>query len=151
MSGSHEVTRQTAPPRGPGRDALLAPQTQLVTDRDAYLGQGRHDVGRRVADDQVELFISADIAGSLQQEFTQHTSEFVAVHDIGSSASLRLLASLAGAAGARVQRLSVRRQGHGVALAVLQFVEVPLADGQSIRIYSTDLNADNATRGQVAR
>jgi hypothetical protein len=130
---------------------LLAPKTQIVSDRDAYLGQGRHDVGRRISDDQVELFISADLAGSLQQEFTLHTPEFVALHDVGTSASLRLLSSLAGAAGARVQRLSVRRQGHGVALAVIQFVEMPLADGTPVRVYSTDISADNTLRAQVAR
>jgi hypothetical protein len=133
------------------RADLLAPRTQIVADRDAYLGQGRHDVGRRISDEQVELFISGDVAGALQQEFTQHAPEFVALHDVGSSASLRLLGSLSGAAGARVQKLSVRRQGHGVALAVLQFVEVPLADGTPVRLYSTDLNSDNQTRALVAR
>lgn len=135
----------------PSRDELLAPRTQIVADREAYLGQGRHDVGRRISDDQVELFISADVAGSLQREFVQHTPEFIALHDVGMSASLRLLTSLAGAAGARVQRLSIRRQGHGVALAVLQFVEMPLADGASLRVYATDINADTVTRTHVAR
>ena len=43
-----------------------------------------------------------------------------------------------------MQRLSIRRQGHGVALAVLQFVEMPLADGTPLRVYSTDVNADAA-------
>jgi hypothetical protein len=135
----------------PSREELLAPRTQIVSDREAYLGQGRNDVGRRISDNQIELFISADVAGSLQQEFNLHKPEFVAVHDVGSSASLRLIKSLAGAAGAPVQLLSVRRQGYGVALAVLQFVEVPLADGSLVRIYSTDINADSQTRSQVAR
>ncbi len=133
------------------REDLLAPRTQIVADRDAYLGQGRHDIGRRISADQVELFISSDVAGALQQEFTQHAPEFISLHDIGGSASLRLLGSLAAAAGARVQKLSVRRQGHGVALAVLQFIEVPLADGTLVRVYSTDLNADSQTRTLVAR
>ncbi len=133
------------------REDLLAPRTQLVADRDAYLGQGRHDVGRRISDDQVELFVTTDVAPALQQEFTLHAPEFIALHDVGASASLRLLASLAGAAGARVQRLSVRRQGQGVALAVLQFVEVPLADGTPVRVYSTDINADATARANVAR
>ena len=133
------------------REELLAPSTQVVADRDAYLGQGRHDVGRRISDDQVELFISSDVGSALQQEFTRHTPEFIAVHDIGTSASLRLLSSLAGAAGARVQKLSIRKQGHGVALAVLQFVEVPLADSEQVRLYSTEVSADTAVRGQVTR
>ncbi|MBP6763907.1 MAG: hypothetical protein KA141_02875 [Rubrivivax sp.] len=141
------------PERAPAssRDDLTAPQTQIVADRDAYLGQGRNDVGRRIADDQVELFVAGDVAQCLQQEFAQHSPEFIALHDLGTSASLRLLGSLANAAGARVQRLSVRRQGHGVALAVLQFVEVPLADGTLVRVYSTDVNADGQARAHIAR
>ena len=144
-----DPTRPAA--RASQRDDLLAPHTQIVTDRDAYLGQGRHDIGRRISDDQVELFITADVPGSLQREFVQHTPEFIALHDLGTAASLRLLASLAGAAGGRVQRLSIRRQGHGVALAVLQFVEMPLADESPVRVYATDVNADAPTRAQVAR
>ena len=144
-----DPTRPAA--RAPNRDELLAPRTQIVTDRDAYLGQGRHDIGRRISDDQVELFITGDVPGSLQREFVLHTPEYIALHDLGTAASLRLLSSLAGAAGARVQRLSIRRQGHGVALAVLQFVEMPLADESSVRVYATDVNADAATRAQVAR
>jgi len=137
--------------RMPTRDELAAPATQIVADRDAYLGQGRHDVGRRIADDQVELFVSGDAASSLQREFEQHAPIFIAVHDVGTSASLRLLASLAGASGARVQRLMVRRQGHGVALAVLQFVEVPLGDGTQVRLYSTDITSDGGSRQALAK
>ena len=118
----------------PSRAELAAPATQIVRDREDYLGQGLQDVGRRIADDQVELFVSGDPAAALQQQFERLAPEFIALHDVGTSASLRLLGALAGAAGARVQRLSIRRQGHGVALAVLQFVEVPLADGQHVRI-----------------
>jgi predicted regulator of Ras-like GTPase activity (Roadblock/LC7/MglB family) len=147
------ITRREEPAaRAPmRRDDLHSPSTQIVTDRDAYLGQARNDVGRRISDDQVELFVTGDVAQALQREFALHTPEFIALHDVGMSASLRLLSSLAGAAGARVQRLSVRRQGHGVALAVLQFVEVPLADGSMVRVYSTDINADGASRAQLAR
>ncbi len=133
------------------REDLLSPSTQLVQDRDAYLGQGRNDVGRRISEDQVELFVTGDVTLSLQQEFSLHAPEFIALHDVGLSASLRLLSSLAGAAGARVQRLSIRRQGHGVALAVLQFVEVPLADGTPVRVYSTDITADGPARAGLAR
>ena len=134
-----------------GRDDLLSPKTQIVADRDDYLGQGRNDVGRRIGEDQVELFVTGDVAHSLQQEFSLHQPEFIALHDVGTSASLRLLSSLAAAAGARVQRLSIRRQGHGVALAVLQFVEVALKDGSAVRVYSTDVSVDAAQRAQIAR
>lgn len=129
---------------------LTAPATQIVGDRDAYLG-GQGDVGRRTGEDHVELFTTGDVAGALQREFQAHNSEFIALHDIGSSGSLRLLGSLAGSAGVRVQKLSIRRQGHGLALAVLQFVEVPRADGSLMRVYSTDISAEDASRQNVAR
>jgi len=151
MTPTREDAAWQHPGRGPGREELLEPSTQIVADREAYLGQGRHDVGRRISDDQVELFVAGDVAMTLQREFTQHAAEFLALHDVGLSASLRLLTSLAGAAGARVQRMSIRRQGQGVALAVLQFVEMPLSDGMPVRVYSTDLNADSLTRAQVSR
>jgi hypothetical protein len=137
--------------RRPSRAELLSPATQIVADRDAYLGQGRNDVGRRIADDQVELFVAGDAAASLQRELEQHSPEFIALHDMGTNASLRLLTSLAGASGARVQKLTIRRQGHGVALVVLQFVEVPLADGATVRIYSTESEGDAATRQSLSR
>lgn len=151
MASARDDTTWQDTARIASSDELLAPRTQIVGDRDTYLGQGRHDVGRRIAEGETELFISADVAGSLQQEFAQHTPEFVTLHDVGTSASLRLLASLAGAAGGKLQKLTIRRQGHGVALAVLQFVEVPLADGTPVRVYATDIIADTATRAQVAR
>ena len=131
------------------RAELNAPATQLVTDRDTYLGQGRHDVGRRIAGDQVELFVSGDVATALQGEIQQHSSEFLALHDVGTRATLRLLSSLASASGAPVQRLTVRRQGQGIALAVLQFVEVALSDDSRVRVYSTDIESDTVTRRQL--
>lgn len=134
----------------PSRAELAAPATQIVRDREDYLGQGTRDVGRRIADDQVELFVTGEAAPALQQQLERLAPEYIALHDVGTSATLHLLNALAGAAGARVQRLSIRRQGQGVALAVLQFVEVPLAEGSHVRIYTTDVNADAATRQQLA-
>lgn len=137
--------------RRPSRDELGAPATQIVGDRETYLGQATGDVGRRISEDQVELFVSNDAALSLQQEFQRLGPEFIALHDLGMAASLRLLSSMAGPAGARVQRLSIRRQGQGVALAVIPFVEVSLADNSPVRVYSTDVQADGPTRIQLAR
>jgi hypothetical protein len=137
--------------RTPRRDELLSPRTQIVVDPEAYLGQGQPDIGRRIADDRVELFVPGEAAQALQHEFIQHAPEFIALHDVGTRASLRLLGSLAGSAGGRLQRLAIRRQGTGVVLAELQFVEVPLADGTPLRLYSTAIDGDDATREQVGR
>ncbi len=130
---------------------MLAPSTQIVSDRDTYLGHDRYDVGRRIAEDEVELFASTDAASALQMEFAQHRPQFIAIHDIGTSAALRLLASLASAAGRRVQKLSVRRQGQGLAMAVLRFVEVHRSDGTPLRVYATDLGSDGPLRQPVAK
>jgi hypothetical protein len=129
---------------------LANPATQFVADRDAYLGQSR-EVGRRVSPDQVELFATADPATTLQTALRQQDAEYIAVHDIGTGASLHLLGALASASGARVQRLAMRRQGPGVPLAVMQFVEAQLADDSLVRVYSTDAAADGSTRTELAR
>ncbi len=144
-------TQRVTDSHRPSRDELAAPQTQIVSDRDAYLGQSGRDVGRRVADDQVELFVDGDAARSLERELQRIGPDYIALHDIGASASMRLLSSMAGPAGARVQRLSVRRQGQGLALAVIPFLEVPLADGSPVRVYSTDLQAEPPARSALAR
>jgi hypothetical protein len=157
MSRDHQDLPWPPPghqPRRPAPDlnALADPATQIVGDQEAYLGQGLHEVGRRVAEDQVELFVAGDAALGLQQQLERHAPDYIALHDLGTSATLHLLNALATAAGARVQRLSVRRQGQGAALAVLPFVEVPLAGGQSVRVYTTDVQADGGARqtlGQV--
>ena len=134
----------------PARD-LLAPATQYVSDREDYLGQRLREVGRRIADDQVELFVTGDATFALREQLEALAPDFIAVHDVSTTSSLRLLVALAAATRSRVQTLTIRRQGHGVALAVLQFVQALLGDGSSIRIYSTDINADTRARQQIAQ
>ncbi|MEN9630130.1 MAG: hypothetical protein RJA10_3358, partial [Pseudomonadota bacterium] len=133
----------------PDADELAAPATQIVRDRDAYLGQNR-DIGRRLTDDQVELFVSDEPAAALQRELERLHPQFIALHDVGTNSSLRLLQSMATTTG-KVMRLTVRRQGHGVPLATLQFVEIGGSDGTALRVYSTDVDADTHARQLIAR
>lgn len=144
------MTSETPAPRT-NRPDLADPATMIVRDREDYLGGNAPDIGRRIADDQVELFVGGEPAFSLQQQFQRVAPEYMALHDVGTSATLRLLGALAAAAGARVQRLSIRRQGQGVALAVIQFVEVPQVGRPSLRLYSTDIQADGSVRQQLAQ
>lgn len=130
-------------------DELSAPATQIVRDRDAYLGQSR-DIGRRLTDDQVELFVGDEPAAALQREFERLSPSYIALHDVGAASSLRLLQSMASTTG-KVMRLTVRRQGHGVPLATLQFVEITGSDGSALRVYSTDVDADTHARQLIAR
>ncbi|RVT50368.1 hypothetical protein [Rubrivivax albus] len=132
------------------RDDLLSPATQIVRNRADYLGEGQDDVGQRIADDKLELFVAVDPAQAMLQQFAALQPEFIALHDVGSSQSLRLLGAIAGALNTRVQTLSIRRQGHGVALAVLPFVELPGRGNQHLRVYSTDIDTDSQSRKQLA-
>lgn len=146
-----DAMNATPHPSGKARDEELgAPATQIVRDRDAYLGQSR-EVGRRLTDDQYELFVSGDPAEALQREFDRLRPRYIALHDVGTSSSLRLLAAMASTTESKVMRLAVRRQGHGVALATLQFVEIVVSDGETIRAYSTDIDADSHSRHETAR
>jgi hypothetical protein len=147
---NHPTAPQNSPASArPDADDLSAPATQIVRDRDAYLGQNR-DVGRRLSDTQVELFVADDPAVSLQREFERLAPQYIALHDVGASSSLRLLQAMAATTG-RVMRMTIRRQGHGVALATIQFVEIMGSDGSALRVYSTDIDADTHTRQLLAR
>jgi hypothetical protein len=150
MSPFRNVTPWQDPAEEDDREEMLAPRTQFVSDRETYLGQGRHDIGRRIANDQVELFASTDPASALQMAFQQHLPRYVAVHDIGTSAALRLLGSLANATGSGLQRLTVRRQGHGEALVELKFIEVRAADDAPVRVYASE-PGEGGQQSAVAR
>jgi hypothetical protein len=134
----------------PRRDDLLAPATQIVRNRADYLGEGQDDVGQRIAEDKLELFVAVDPAQAMLQQFAALQPEFIVLHDIGASQSLRLLGAIATALNTRVHTLSIRRQGHGVALAVLPFVELPGRGNQRLRVYSTDIDTDSQSRRQLA-
>ncbi len=130
---------------------LLSPATQIVGDKDAYLGNATSDIGRRIADDQFELFVVCHPAEAMLQQFSQLAPDFIAIHDIGTTSSARLLAAVAAASSRKLQKLVIRRQGYGVALATLQFVELPLQPGRSLRVYTTQIDADTQTRQQLAQ
>jgi hypothetical protein len=97
------------------------------------------------------LFVVCAAAEAMQQQFQQHAPDFIAIHDIASDSSLRILAGLAAATQRKVQKLVIRRQGHGVALATLDFAELPGANGQMLRVYSTRADADTQQRQALAR
>lgn len=144
--------RRPQPPLGYAeRDTeLLSPATQIVGDKDAYLGNAASDIGRRIADDQLELFVVCHPAEAMLQQFAQLTPDFIAVHDVGTALSARLLGAVAAASSRKLQKLVIRRQGYGVALATLQFVELPLTPGRNLRVYTTQIDADTQTRHQLA-
>ena len=105
-------------------------QTQLMGDKEAYLGGQNHAIGRRINAEQHELFVVCDPSEAMHQQFELRTPDFLALHDLKGADSLRLLRGLARALRRKVQKLVIRRQGFGVALATIEFVELPgPADG----------------------
>ena len=80
----------------------------------------------------------------MQQQFEHLQPDFIAVHDVATASSRTLLAGIAAASSASVQKLVIRRQGYGMALATLEFVELPAANGQLLRLYTTEVDADTA-------
>jgi hypothetical protein len=144
---AHGTPRPSAEPD----TELLSPATQIVGDKDVYLGNAPSDIGRRIADDQLELFVVCHPAEAMLQQFAQLAPDFIAIHDLGTVSSARLLAAVAAASKRKLQKLVIRRQGYGVALATLQFVELPLQPGRSLRVYTTQIDADTQTRHQLAQ
>lgn len=125
--------------------------TQILTNREDYLAPERKEIGRRIGDEQHELFVVCDPSEAMQQQFQQNTPDFIAIHDVASDSSPRILAGLAAATQRKVQKLVIRRQGHGVALATLEFAELPGANGTMLRVYSTRVDADTSQRQALAQ
>ena len=125
--------------------------TRFVANKDDYLATEPADIGRAVGDNLRELFVSCDPAPALLQQFDHARPEFIAVHDIGTTSSRKFLAGVAEASGLALQRLVIRRQGFGTTLASLEFIEFPGADGSTLRIYSTEVEADTVSRQGLAR
>ncbi len=128
-------------------------QTQMMGDEEDYLATQSKAIGRRIDDVRHELFVVCDPAEALAQQFEHHTPEFIALHDLGLDGAGRLLAAVARAIHGKVQQLVVRRQGFGVPLATLSFIELPAAAGApQVRIYSTQVDAsDESQRIELAK
>lgn len=125
--------------------------TQVMRDKDDYLSQAGRSVGRQVGQSQWEMFVVVDPTEALQQQFDLLHPEFIALHDIGTQSSRRMLAGLAAASGRPVHQLHIRRQGLGMPLARLEFVELPVAPDQPpLRLYTTEIDADTQQRRRLA-
>ncbi|MDH3208950.1 MAG: hypothetical protein OEM00_00850 [Burkholderiaceae bacterium] len=131
--------------------ALTQLATQFLANKDDYLAPAQQDIGRAVGDGVRELFVSCDPALAMMQQFDHLRPEFIAVHDIGTQLSRKLLSVLAAACSRTTQKLVIRRQGFGTTLATLEFIELPGGDGGAVRLYTTQTDADTASRRALAR
>jgi hypothetical protein len=125
--------------------------TQMIGDEEDYLAAGARDVGRHLGNGQWELFVVCDPGEAMHLQFDHLKPDYIAIHDVGTSSSRRLLAGLAAATQNTVQKLVIRRQGAGVALATLEFVELATGDAKPLRLYTTEADADTAQRRELAR
>ena len=126
--------------------------TQLMRDKDDYLAQAQRHIGRQVGQSQWELFVSSEPDDALKQQFELLKPEYIALHDIGTQSARRMLVGLAAATGRPVHQLHIRRQGLGMALARIEFVELPVGSDQPVlRLYSTEIDADTQQRRRLAR
>ncbi|MFL6663101.1 MAG: hypothetical protein ACJ8G7_13040, partial [Rhizobacter sp.] len=153
------ISTMTIPKTAAGADPKVAPeaweatraQTQLVRDEEAYLATEHTDVGRAVGENVHELFVSCGAGEAMQQQFEHLRPEFIAIHDVATHSSRKLIAGIASASKSAVQKLVIRRQGYGNTLASVEFVELPTAEGHTLRIYATEADADTASRHALAR
>ena len=129
--------------------AQTALATQLQGDEE-YLA-AENEIGRQIGNNERELFVSCAPAEAMQQQFEHLEPEFIAVHDIATQSSRKLLAGIAAASGRSSQKLFIRRQGYGTPLATLEFVELPTADGRTLRLYTTEADADTPSRHALAK
>lgn len=146
-----------------GPTALAAPEawhatraqtslaTQIHGDKNEYLTSEKDEIGRIIGPNERELFVSCDAGPALRQQFEHVHPDFIVVHDIGTTSSRKLLRGLAAASGRALQKLAIRRQGYGQALATLYFLELPATNGQILRMYTTQADTDAATRKSVVR
>ncbi len=129
--------------------ALTGMATRVMGSED-YLGRDAPQVGTPVGDNRHEIFAVCPPAEALQMQLQEHTGAFIALHDVGATRQRSLLAELAAAMRLPVQTLLIRRQGYGVTLATIPFIELPAAKGAAVRIYSgTDVDADSVSRRPI--
>lgn len=149
------LTPSTRPPALPdawqSTRAQTALATQFLKDEEEYLTGEKTDIGRQTGANERELFVSCDPAQAMQQQFEHLQPEFIAIHDIATSSSRKLLLGIAAASGRSVQKLVIRRQGYGTPLATLEFVELATTDNRSLRLYTTEADADTTARHGLAR
>jgi hypothetical protein len=126
--------------------------TQVMVDSTSELPRSQQQVGRRISDAQWELFVACEAAEALQQQFETLQPEYAVLHDVGTQSSRRMLQGLAAAMQRPVHQLHIRRQGVGMPLARIEFVELPVGPDQPVlRLYTSETDADTAQRRRLAR
>lgn len=152
MNAQPTLPMTLSPLTEPAPDGWAA-HTEVAT-RFVSRNEDQHDtarpleqsIGKAVGPNIWEYFVSCAPSDALAQQFDVRMPTFVALHSLGEASSRRFLADVAQHMGQPVQRLVIRRQGFGTELAVLYFVDLLASNSQAVRLYSTDVRTDEATR-----
>jgi hypothetical protein len=131
----------------------VSPATHVMAREDGSTeSSGPMPIGRRLTDSQWEMFVACEPADALQQLFESAQHDYIVLHDIGTQSSRRMLQGLAAAMHRPVHQLHVRRQGVGMPLARVEFIELPVGTEQpALRLYTSETDADTAQRRRLAR
>lgn len=140
--------RMTAPGSTPEGLAHPEPNWELPTQ---WAGPGKvaPPPPGPVAVEDLELFVSCAPSVAIQQQFEQRHPTFITLHDVGPTGSRRLLTGVAAALHRPMQRLLVRRRSFGDLLATLHFLELPGTTAEPLRLYTTDVEADESERAAL--
>lgn len=142
----------TLPPASadPWRAAAALPGLAAPALLEAGPSVERGDLGTRLSATESELVTLCPPAEALQAQFEKLDTAFIAVHDLGTTSSARLLDELGGGLKCPVQTLHIRRHGISVPLASLRFIDLPSARGAPLRVFSTTVEGDIGTRRELA-
>ena len=125
-------------------------QTELATrvltreDDEAAARAGQGDIGRVVAPQLRELFVTCAAPDALELQFSLRAHRFMFLHDVLGHEALSALRELAAEKGVPLQALHVRRQGFGDTLALLHHVDLRLDGPGTARIYALGPQPDGA-------
>jgi len=125
-------------------------QTELATrvltreDDEASARAGQGDIGRVVAPQLRELFVTCAAPDALELQFSLRGHRFMFLHDVLGHEALSALRELAAEKGVPLQALHVRRQGFGDTLALLHHVDLRLDGPGTARIYALGPQPDGA-------
>jgi hypothetical protein len=126
--------------------------TQVMTrDSDDARVSNSRDIGRLTGPNTRELFVTCDAAEALRLQFEHLQSLHVALHDIGGNVSRQLLRQLTAHGGSAVQKLMIRQQGYGTLLASIDYATYTSPEGQSVHIYSTDVQSTPTGQQAISR
>lgn len=100
-------------------------------------------IGKMVGANIWELFVEGEPAEALAALFNDCALDFVVIHGLGGLVSRRFVGDLAHGCGGGLERLVIRREGAGTALASLCYADLRASNGRFVRVFSTDVASEN--------